>query len=443
MVDNIGGFPTQPLTRSPRFWVCVLLCFLVIAATPLRSPKDSLWGIIPEPLPIPLVRGGEIWVAPYASNVLGSWIITGQGTQAQPYSGDFDAIVGAVPPSSTIHLGAGMFYTKGRGSWHLKTNHRLAGAGENATTIQRDPTWSFDQNQPVLLGQGDNITIEDLTIDAACTNGEAFVHSAVSIFGRCPELRRVSAIRVSGSWPYRECFSYFICPPANNPASGGLISECSLSQVMGNYVNGFCIWGGAKVVNCTVEFPILTNNSHPPSFIGYQAAYSYGAQFSGCTQIGGTGVFYSDTGSDSFLQFERIDAINVMQGFIMVRQPGQYVDGLIVDHCIIELSTNTQTSLGANGIAISGATSTAGSKRNVRISNNVIRYVGGAQGPAENIGLLAAAVVDGDCRGTIIEGNVWDADFRCLPATDSDYATVSTNTPMARAAVPVSPPAPQ
>lgn len=423
-------------------WASVFLCLPVIAATPLRSPKDLLTDIgipIGEPTPVPLVNGGEIWISPYYSNVLGSWIIRGSGTIASPYTGDFDAIIGAAPQGTTIHLGAGLFYTKGRGSWHLKSNQRLSGVGRNATTLRRDPRWSFDQNQPVLLAQGDNITVEDLTMDAACTNGDAFVHNAISIFGRNPELRRLSAINVSGSWPYGECFSYFVCPPQDDPASGGLISECSLSSVKGNHVEGFCVWGAAKVINCTVQFPILTNNVHPPFFNGFQAAYSYGASFENCSQVGGSGVFYTDTGSDKYLSLRRIVGVNVMQGIIMVRQPDQFIDGMVVEGCVIELSTNTQTSLGANGIAVSTSTGVGGSKRNVHIRNNVIRYVGGAQGPASNRGLLAAAVLDGDCRGTIIEGNIWDGDFRCLPATDSDSATISTNLPAARAALPMLP----
>lgn len=429
--------------KKPAEYLFLLAAAAVGFAIPIRSPKDSANHPAPrpapaiafpgpiEPPPTPVIRLGEFWVSPYMTNALGTGFITGQGTPQSPYTGDFDAIMKGSKTNTAIHLGPGVFYTRAIGDWNLQTGQKMNGAGIGITAILRDPRWSYNQNQPVLLAVGDDISLSDLTIDAACTNGEPFIHNAITLFGDRPELRRLWAIRVSGKWPYLECFSYFICPSASDPASGGIISECYLSQVMGDYVEGFCVWGGAHVYHCTAVFPILTNNAHPPFFNGFQAAYSYGARFESCTQIGGSGVFYTDTGSDTDLTISGIFAFNVMQGVIIVRQAGQYIDGLTVDGCTIELSTNAQVSLGANGVAVSGVNSTAGKKTGTRISNNLIRYVGGARGPAENRGrLLAAAVLDGTRSGTVIQGNTWDSDF--VWAAEPG-ATVATNNPAARA----------
>lgn len=420
-----------------------LWAMMIAAVLPIRSPKDAanqpaiiftnppvIIDTNPIPIvPMPFIRSGEFWVSPYPTNALGTGIVTGQGTLASPYTGDFDTIISLEPTNTTAHLGPGVFYTKGDGTWAILGNRRIVGAGKFTTTIRRDPRFSYNQNQPVLTAAGDNITLEDFTIDAACTNGEPYSHNAISLFGDNPVLRGLNVVGVSGKWPNLECFSYFICPTVNDPSFGGTISGCSLSDVMGDYVEGFSVWGGCRVVNCDVTFPTLTNNAHPPFFNGFQAAHSYGARFDRCRQIGGSGFFYTDTGSDSDLSISDCFAWNIMQGVVLVRHPGEYIDGFSVYNCVFELSTNAQVSLGANAIAESDSSATPGIARNVRAYNNFIRYVGGAAGPAENYGrILAVGIVGGNRAGTVIQNNSWDPGFTWAAEPG---ATVSTNMPAA------------
>lgn len=332
-----------------------------------------------------------------------------------------------------LQLPAGTFTIpcNGVANKFVKNRVTIRGMGYQRTTILRDPNPAYaENNQAVLWGIGDDITVEDLTLDSGGTDDSQFAYQALRIDGRRSNVRRVRSINSCGCWGRVEDFVFFICPPRNDPAGGCLISECRIEQVKGGWVSGFCVWGATQVRDCRVEFPSLAGNTHPPMLVGYQAAYSNGASFIGCTQTGGNGFFYTDTGSDTNLRISNCNAINVQQGIIMTRTPDDSIDGFLIDGNIIELSTGAYWGDGCNAIAISGD----GVARNVRITNNLIRYVGGAPGNPANVGkLLAAAVVTVTRAGSVVVGNSWDSG---MDHNFEEGATVQSNKAIAGATPP-------
>lgn len=416
------------MNNSRIRWAGVLLAIIAIAANPVRSPKDISGNGVPgwEPVPVPLVRGGEIWVAAYFTNALGTGLIIGNGTQEKPYTGDFDAIVGAAPQGTTINVVQGLFYTKGRGSWHLKSNQRLFGAGEGVTVIERDPRWSFDQNQPVILGQGDNITVAYLTINAACTNGELFAHECLRIIGKSPHVSRVHGMRTSGNWARGlECWSFFLITGETIPT--GLVSDCWLSDVRGDYTEAFSASGACNFENCFPDFPISTNASVPPFYNGFQAAGF--STIVNCRQRGGTGFFYTDTESIN-VRLSRCHGWELLQGVQVSVRPNQLCEGLTIDGCTFEMSTNT--SAGHYGVAVSRYPPDQGAIRNVRVLNSVFRYSNGVQGPTNNAGTFNAVAIIG-ATGTVIAGNAIDGDM--IVQAESGAST-NGNTVTARGPLP-------
>lgn len=309
---------------------------------------------------------------------------------------------------------------------------KIKGNGMMQTFIQRDPSPQYAvNNQPVLRLDGDDCAVNGLTLDAGGAVGDTFVHACLEMHGRNATAWGVRGIRPSGVWPTDpavwkiECFAFFIT------GVGAVVNFCRVEQVPFDkdnpttYVEGFSVNG--QCLYCHVEFPVLDSNVHPPFLNGYQFSGSNGATFQGCTQNGGNGFVYTDTGSDTNVRISGCRATNVHQGIIITRAAGEYIDGLMVDGNIIELLPTCNVNEGANGIALSGP----GDKRNVSIRGNLVRYVGGVRGPIVNVGrLIAAGALEGVCDGILIQNNRFDEDFAVDPWLN---AIVLNNTTMARA----------
>lgn len=341
---------------------------------------------------------------------------------------DLASLLANPPTDGLIQLQSGIFTIPADGVQNkcLASKIHLKGNGPQQTTILRDPNPAYAaNNQPVLWFTGDDVTVENLTLDANAGDSDIYTRGCLRMDGRNPQSIRVRGLHASGWWEPgapggNECFAFFVTHP-----DGGLISQCSLSEVRGNYVEGFCHNGMTR--DCLVEYPPSDGSIEPPFYGGFQVSGSNGASIIGCTQRGGSAFLYTDTGSDSNVLIAHCSAKDVMRGIIMVRARDQSIDGLSVDNCVIELSMNASAGLGSNGIAISGP----GAKRNCRFTNNLVRFVGGV-GPAPTpMQMLSIAAVDGECSGTVIMGNSYDSAMGAPMAESS--ATIHANPVCARA----------
>jgi hypothetical protein len=333
---------------------------------------------------------------------------------AQPGT-DLLALAATLAQPGMMHVAPGLYPIRCDGTPLLKSGQSIQEIVPNSVTIQRDnrPEWAAN-NQPVVYGLGDDITVLGLGLDANGSDTDNYVHSCLRIQGARSVVSGVRGLNASGVWNGQngECFAFFI------EGQDGVMRDCRLSQVKGypsplspviiprGWVGGFCSNG--TVENCFVDYPLLRDNAHPPFFYGFQASNSNGGRFINCRQRGGSSLFYADTGSNSNLRISGCVAINVMQGIVIVVQPNSVLDGLQVDNNVIELSTTATWETGSNAIAVSGG----GACLNFRATGNLARYVGGAQGPIGNIDeLIGIGVVTATRSGTVIVNNQVDADF--------------------------------
>ncbi len=135
----------------------------------------------------------------------------GGGSKHDPLNGAtqerFDAVMAMLPPGSRVHLGRGVFTTRGV---HLKEGWRLSGMGKNATTIRlADGVAAADGSSAFVLANFDwqgfyeRVAISDLTIDCNRANQPAFRDglkgnlTALTTACRHARIRRVRAI---GTW---------------------------------------------------------------------------------------------------------------------------------------------------------------------------------------------------------------------------------------------------
>ena len=92
---------------------------------------------------------GEVWIAMRTDGVKGS------GTQTDPWDGStaakFDALMQALPVNTRIHLGPGVFETRGysdgeAGGWEPKSGQKILGSGTKMSS--KPPQKSEDELWP-------------------------------------------------------------------------------------------------------------------------------------------------------------------------------------------------------------------------------------------------------------------------------------------------------
>jgi hypothetical protein len=370
----------------------------------------------------------EIWVSAH-TNALGTGIILGTGAQNDPYAGDLDAIVLASRPNTIIHLLPGVFYTKGysanRSDLRLKAHQKIIGAGVDVTFIRRDNAFYKDvQVEGELWGIGDGIEISNLTVDAAAVGNEIYKKQGISIGGSHCVVRRVKVINVTGHFEAGyEAFGISLGEPG---ATGGLISECEVSSVQGNYCTAIALSGHGLVELNKVIFPVPTNAA-PGLFQAYQANATRNAVFRGNTVDGGTFGFYTDTFSETNLVIENNFFRNVLSGINISKRGGQWhVEGLKVLGNLVEISTNIPPgrTMFVQAIAILER-EMAGTNlyKDILIQGNTVRYYGGG-----GISSQAAtfALVTGNLSTNFdnvrIVRNSFDSSFACdLRARDYSF----------------------
>jgi hypothetical protein len=96
----------------------------------------------------------------------------GSGTAADPFNGStqakFDAVFAGIKPNSAVHIGAGVFHTKGWASFMLPADTKVRGAGMEVTKLILDGTGK--PRASVFVGDDGGYEIEDLSIDCGYEN---------------------------------------------------------------------------------------------------------------------------------------------------------------------------------------------------------------------------------------------------------------------------------
>ncbi|MGI8820703.1 MAG: right-handed parallel beta-helix repeat-containing protein [Chthoniobacterales bacterium] len=152
-----------------------------------------------------LAPGAEVWIAHKLDGRPGT------GAKTDPLDGStqqkFDAVMAQIPEGSRIHLGPGLFPTRGV---QLKDGWHITGAGKLRTTIRLvEGMVTQDAGAAYVLfnhdweGFYDRIEIADLTVDCNRANQPAFVQgkrgNLIALTTACRHTR-ISRVRALGTW---------------------------------------------------------------------------------------------------------------------------------------------------------------------------------------------------------------------------------------------------
>ena len=218
----------------------------------------------------------------------------GTGMAADPFDAStqakFDAVFASLKPSSTVHIGAGTFHTKGVASFTLPANTKVRGAGMEVTRLIQDGTGKAHAG--VFQGEAGGYEIEDLSIDCGFENQRKVNGvikcnaSAINLRGSHMAVRRCR-VKNYGS-PYdQECGENFAVSmwQANNTDGEDMVAEDCVFTGMSSLspcgcsvltISGGPSKGDVQLPNWTRGALIRRNH-----FMGYHPG-CHGITMSGC-----------------------------------------------------------------------------------------------------------------------------------------------------------------
>ncbi len=361
----------------------------------------------------------EVWLSA-KTNALGSGRIWGSGSLADPFYGDFNAIINSLQTNTTIHLLPGVFHTKGfvwaHGDLALKANQRVIGAGIDVTIIRRDRRWHDDvgQNDGELWSRADGIEVSDLTIDASGSASDRYKNNAIGLYGSHCVVRRVKAINCSGNLARGQESFPFALGNQKGGSVGNILSECRVSSVRGDYFSAVILNGQGIVEKSRVSFPTLTNRNQG-LFHAYTVGWSENALFFANFCEGGSFGFYTDTGSLTNLTIMANIFKDVVGGVYIPKSPGKGygVDGVSITDNRIEFSADAPLDEWNYGIFLANQEAAGKPWRRIRIAGNSIRYADNAANGSRGItaGISIRSTAPENILGIQISGNVVDRRF--------------------------------
>jgi hypothetical protein len=228
---------------------------------------------------------------------------------------DLDAILRAAKPGDVVQLEAGVYITHGSDTSgtgvSIPAGSPLIGRGMSTTVIQFIPPDTWDRDFIVLRGLSGS-SVSNLTVDGGLTTPAGWKRNIVSMVG---DGCTVSGVRALGAWgdlkAGRESFG--IACHKSTPAgysADGLIVNCEVSHVLGDYVTALKVDGG-KVLNSLVIFP----DPKPGVFwTGLGWCQSPGATFAGNEIRNAVNGAYTDTGNSTNVVIVGNRFVNVVRG---------------------------------------------------------------------------------------------------------------------------------
>lgn len=325
---------------------------------------------------------------------------------------DLDAIINSATAGSTIQLQAGVYTTSGvneSGSFYpgpqLKQRVSLIGKGQGRTIIVL--TQPEDRSLNVIWGLGGN-AVSDLTIDCGVwTNSTTYSDGKRNGLyiqpGPAPNrVSRVSVIRTYGNYStLKEGFGIIV------EGSRTAITDCTVSDPMGDYVQAFSIAGSAVVQNCKVLFPPQTLNSGITCF-GQGSGTN--VSYLNCLSVGGSSGFYFDTGNVKDLRIENCVFKDAPVGiqFRNQYQPSltQTVDRVTIKSNSIYLlpQAGLQSAIVLNNTRLDNQEipSDSSSINNVTIQGNYIGYSPSAPIPIVGLNERRAVSTVSNCTNPVV-----------------------------------------
>jgi hypothetical protein len=235
----------------------------------------------------------------------GTATILGLGTQANPYRGDFDAIVNSLPSYSVIHPMPGTNWTRAymgqSTNLSLKEGMVLAGYGQGISIIKRDPTVApVGASVQVIASTSNNIVVRDLTVDCSGTNELSTAALGGVILGGSREtVMNVTVLNYAGSTNNGgfETWAFDLGAYVGPSTYGHILVDCTASNSVGHYDNGFSVVGQANDIHGNVSY--ITNVMDSLHRVAFNLQHSRNTVWEGCQGYGGLDLFYADTGSVS------------------------------------------------------------------------------------------------------------------------------------------------
>lgn len=190
----------------------------------------------------------------------------------------FDERMKEAPERTTIHIGPGVFETRGAGEgeivppgWRAKNGQRILGAGMGLTTLKLvAPSVPVGNRKAAVIAANQVLTesleIADLTLDCNADDqpGELrpdgqprhFNYAAISIDagGRHIYIHRVRAINFASRYPdgYSENFVFYAVPDLTNPLVDMIWEDCVAEHPSANnHANSFMFSTGGAAENTT------------------------------------------------------------------------------------------------------------------------------------------------------------------------------------------------
>jgi hypothetical protein len=350
---------------------------------PLKNTKTglvlaSLWAAAS-------VFAGGIWLSSTNSlTYLGQQTNFGSGTRLDPYSGDFDYIMGTkVPAKTVVNLGGGVFWTKGyagqSGVSAIPAGVTLQGVGEGLTTVRRATNYSgyTERLYNTLFSANSNVTVCNLTVD---NNAFDFVAQGwtnallgVTLYGSGNTLEHVTDINGYG-------YAYGFGPEGFQLLIGGVgqsgnkVFGCTVSNFFGRYGDGVAVTGDCLVEGNHVFFPPQPAGVPHPWLFGINVcSSSRGSLVTGNYAYGGEDGFHNDTGGDTNLVIANNVFENVCQGVYLSGDDKPY-NSVIISHNLMTQQTNYTVYHEQMFVIDIGTTQAEQTNQNIVVDGNIIRY---------------------------------------------------------------------
>ncbi len=330
------------------------------------------------------VAASEIWLSSTNSLAyLGQQTNFGAGTIPNPYYGDFDYIMGHfVPANSTVHLGGGIFWTKGWNAtnanvFQIPAGVTVQGEGEAFTTIRRATNFTgyIQQNLTVLRSDGSSVTVCNLTID--CNAFDFYSRSwsnaimGIVLTGSGETLEHVTDINGLGFQFAPEGFQLVV---GNYGQSGNKVVGCTVSNFLGTYGDGVAPTGDCVVEGNQVYFPQQPAGvPFRPLFGINVVASSKGSMVTGNHVYGGGDGFHNDTSGDTNLAIANNIFENVCEGVSLTGDQAPY-NSIIISHNLMTQETNYTVYLEQLFMVNIGTKHAGQTNQNIIVEGNTIRY---------------------------------------------------------------------
>jgi hypothetical protein len=325
--------------------------------------------------------GGEIWLSSTNSLAwLGQQTNFGAGALSDPYYGDFDYLMGHfVPANSTVHLGSGIFWTKGNYNFQIPGGVTLSGEGESVTMLRRATNYpGYGLRVYCSLNSTySNITVCNLTVDNnafdCLSNGWTNAVLGVGLLGSGETLEHVTDINGYGKDVHLSPEGFQLSV-GNYDQHDNKVVGCTVSNFLGAYGDGIAGTGDCVVEGNRVYLPPQPAGVMQLSVFGINICGSMnGSYITGNYVYGGMDGFHNDTGGDTNLTIAHNVFENICSGVNLTGDDKPY-NSVIISHNVMTQQTNYTDFQDQMFVVTLTTTQVGETNQNIVVEGNTIRY---------------------------------------------------------------------